>query len=450
MINRSELLDKGTDRSRKVKTHVLLSLIYRGVNLLLGLIMLPLVLSYVNNEEYGIWVTLFSIITLFQFIDVGLDGGFRNKFAISLAKKNNEDAKYYVSTTYAATCIIATFVFIALFTANFYINWVEVLNTSDIYGNNLKILFLFVLGSFLLTLMLKTVITMLVADQKPSIPNLTSLIQKILQVISVWLLIILTKGSLLKLGITFSIIPVVVLLFFNIYYFSTLYESYRPRFKYIKISYLKDIMNLGIKFFIIKIAVVVLFATDNIIITQLFGPEDVTTYQVANKYFGMGLMLFLIPTQAIWSAVTEAYHKDDFKWIKKAVNKMIKLWLILFIVILVMLLTYPFIFKLWLNGKVIVPYSLSIGWASFVLLQSFNAIFVNVINGIGKVKIQLFTAINTMIINIPLSIFFAKTLNLGVAGIIYATSVSIIISIVLRLVQYRKLMNGTATGVWNE
>ena len=44
-------------------------------------------------------------------------------------------------------------------------------------------------------------------------------------------------------------------------------------------------MNIGLDFFIIQIASIILFSTDNFIITQLFGPEQVTPYNIALKYF---------------------------------------------------------------------------------------------------------------------------------------------------------------------
>lgn len=440
----------GEDRSKKAKRHISLSLIYRFGDILLGFILVPLILKYITNEEYGIWLILYSITSMLRFMDVGLDGGLRNKFAVCLAENKNEDARHYLSTAFVALSIISISVLSIFLIINPFLDWVKILNTNYLYQNTVSWLVLLTFISFSLTLLLKIITTILLADQKPSFINLNNFLIKVFEIGILLFLLNTTEGSLLKLGVILSVVPVLILLIFNIYFFSTSYRKFIPSFKYVKMKYLKDIMNLGIKFFIIRIAVVVLFATDNIIITQLFGPSEVTVYQIAHKYFGVPLMIFLIFVQTIWSAVTEAYCKEDFIWIKRAVNKMVKLWLILVVIIIIMILCSSFVFDIWLQGKIIIPISLSIGWSAFVILQTFNSIFVNVINGIGKVKIQLYTAINTMIINIPLSIFFARTLNMGTVGVIYATSVSITISIVLRLIQYKKIMNRTAKGVWNE
>ena len=56
----------------------------------------------------------------------------------------------------------------------------------------------------------------------------------------------------------------------------------------------------------------------------------------------------------------------------------------------------------------------------------------------------------SIIINIPLSIFFAEELSFGVSGVILATTVSILISAILSPIQYYKIINFKATGLWNK
>ena len=52
-------------------------------------------------------------------------------------------------------------------------------------------------------------------------------------------------------------------------------------------------------------------------------------------------------------------------------------------------------------------------------------IFVNFINGVGKIRLQLITASISIIINIPLSILFVRTFGMGIEGIVLATCVSL-------------------------
>lgn len=443
-----DFFTKGHPRSLKAKKHISLSFLYRGMDVFLGLLLVPIVLNYLDTERYGIWLVLFSFTMWFNFMNIGLEQGLRNKFAESLARGEKEKARYYVSTCYAAIGIISLLFFGLFLIINPFLNWTILLNTSAGLKEELSILALFVFGSFSVTFILKIITTILIADQKPSIADLKNLFEKIFKFLIILVLIYTTKGSLLKLGISYSVAPIIILTVFSIYYFTTDYKEFRPSLKYVDFSYLKDLMNLGVKFFIINIAVVILFTTDNIIIAQLFGPEHVTPYEITKKYFGIPLMLFMIVVQPFWSAVTEAYQKEDCQWIKNSVNKLIKIWIIFAILTIGMLLISSSVYKIWIGDKVFISFQLSACWALFVILQSLNSIFTSFINGAGKIYIQVITSINSIVVNIPLSIIFSKTLNMGISGVIFATTISIIIGLTARVIQYKKIITNTDRGFW--
>lgn len=457
MLNISGLIDnikkyfvKGHARDKLIKKNILFSYVYKALDICLGFLLVPLVLSYLNEEQYGVWLLLFSLTGYFSFMDVGLSHGLRNKFAEAKAKDEVEKLRYYVSTTYALLAIIGSVFFIVFFIVNSFVNWERILNTKIILNDDLATLSLFVFGAFSLQFVFKIILTILTADQRPSIINLQGFLIKCLQVATILVLIKFTEGSLLMLGAAFSMIPIVSLIGLTIYYFNKDYKYIRPKMAYIDFSYLKDIMNVGIKFFFITVAAIVLFSTDNLIITQLYGPEQVTPYQIANKYFGMSLMLFAIIVQPLWSAVTDAFHKDDFDWIKNTMKKMTKIWLLFSAGTLFMLIISPYFFKIWLGDKVHISLTLSFFWFVFIVIQSYNMIYTYFINGVGKLKVQLYITLFSILFNIPASIFLAKTLNMGVSGVIMATTISMLLSAVVKTIQYNKIINLRAHGVWNK
>jgi len=209
-------------------------------------------------------------------------------------------------------------------------------------------------------------------------------------------------------------------------------------------------MHLGINFFIISIDGVVLFTTDNIIITQLYGPELVTPYMIASRYFGISFMLFIIVVQPLWSAVTDAYSKNDFKWIKNIMIKLRKIWFLSAVMTLLMLIISPFIFKLWLADQVKISILLSLSWTLFIIIRNYTSIYTQFINGVGKLKIQLIITLFSIIFNIPASIFLAKYVGMGISGVITATTISVLISSIFKTIQYHKIINNTARGIWNK
>ena len=82
-------------------------------------------------------------------------------------------------------------------------------------------------------------------------------------------------------------------------------------------------MGLGGRFFIMQLSSIIIFTTDNLLITQLFGPAEVTVYDVVYKLFSLisiGHNIILLP---LWSGFTDAYVKSDIKWIRKTLKKLI-------------------------------------------------------------------------------------------------------------------------------
>jgi Na+-driven multidrug efflux pump len=85
----------------------------------------------------------------------------------------------------------------------------------------------------------------------------------------------------------------------------------------------------------------------------------------------------------------------------------------------------------------------------YVNVLAMGNIFVVFINGVGKVQLQLIVGIICAILNIPLSYYFAHNLGLGSAGVILASIVCIAYGPVLAPIQFKKIIKGTATGIWN-
>jgi O-antigen/teichoic acid export membrane protein len=110
-------------RSKKLKRNIAGSLLVKGGSIAIGLVLIPMTIHYVSPPQYGIWLTLSSIIGWFSFFDIGFGHGLRNKFAEAVAKGDVELAKTYVSTTYAILTLIVTAVFLLFFAINPFLNW---------------------------------------------------------------------------------------------------------------------------------------------------------------------------------------------------------------------------------------------------------------------------------------------------------------------------------------
>ena len=77
----------------------------------------------------------------------------------------------------------------------------------------------------------------------------------------------------------------------------------------------------------------------------------------------------------------------------------------------------------------------------YSIVMCWCGIFATILNGMGKVQFQVYYTTVLMILNIPLSIFLAKYLNLGIIGIPIATIICMAIGGILITYQYYYILN---------
>jgi len=337
---------------------------------------------------------------------------------------------------------------VAFFIVNPFLNWTKILNTTPELAGELSILALIVFVFFCLRFIFQLLSTVLAANQEPAKGSFIELMGSMASLLLIFILTKTTSGSLIYLGGILSFTPVFVLIISSIWFYRNDYKKFAPSFKMIKFKYAKDLMSLGLKFFIIQIAALVLFNTDNIIIIQLFGSKYVTTYNVSFKLFSILVMVFNIIATPLWSAFTEAYTKNDLDWIKATIKTLEKIWLFLILFTIILLLISPYLFKLWLGDKVQVPFVLSMAMSSYVIVSIWQTIHVFFLNGIGKVKLQLYLVIFSSLINIPMAIFLGR--KFGLVGITITSTILFAIMGIVFSIQTRKILNNTATKIWNE
>lgn len=440
----------GHARSVKAKKQIVFSFGLKGISILINLAYVPLLLDYLGKEEYGIWLTLTSVVTWFSFFDIGLGNGLRNNFALAVAKGNNILARKYVSTTYALLTVIFSSVLVVFIITAFFINWASVYNTISVSSAILLNVSVIVFSFFFLRFIFQLIGVILMADQKPSINNSFNVISNLLCLIIIYILKKTMASSLPLLGFVLSGVPVIVFFIASIYLFKTRYKQYSPSLKYIDFSESKSLLNLGFKFFLLQASGIIMYSTTNMLITQFSSPSDVTVYNVSYKMFSVFIMIYGIILTPMWSATTEAFALNDFDWIRNFVKKMQLIGFSLVIFIGVVLAYSNQIYFLWVGNRIIVPIEISILVALGGVMYVLTGAYVSFQNGIGKIKLTLYWVVIQTIAYLPLAFIFARTLKLGFAGILIAGIICELPVKYVQIRQYTKIINHKAIGIWNQ
>ena len=444
-----KFLNKGQTRSIKAKKNILASFLIRGISIGISLVLVPLTINYINSSQYGIWLTLSSIIGWFSFFDVGLTQGLRNKFAEARVNGNDALAQIYISTTYAILTIIFSIVLTIFLICNRFLNWAHILNISENMQSEVSILAIIVFSYFCLQFVLRIITTVLIANQQPAKSSLIDLLGQFISLVFVIILVKTTHGSLLKLGIALCISPFLVLLGANVFFFNGAYKRYKPSFSKVDFSYAKGLFNLGLIFFVIQIAGVIQFETANIIIARNFSTAKVTSFNIVYKYFNVLNMVFMIFITPFWSASTEAYIKNDFQWIKNGIKKYNQLNIGMFIIGFIMLLFSGTIYRLWLGqGKVSIDFSLSLCGFLFFNVGMFGSKYVNFLNGINALRMQFWTSIISPFLYVAVSLILIKYFKLGVYSLFVAAIIANVNAFLVAPLQYYKIIIKGKKGIW--
>jgi O-antigen/teichoic acid export membrane protein len=436
-------------RSKNIAINILLSFIFRTVSIICNLIIVPVTLKYLDTYKYGVWLILLSIIGWFNVFDLGLGNGLRNKLAETLALKQYEKSKIFVSTTYAYLLIIFAVFFILFLAINFFVNWNNILNSSLIDEKEIDLLVFIVFFTFLIRFVLQIVNIIGMALQKSFIPDLINAIINVLTLLTVIIINFFSYSSLIIYGISISIIPIIVLLFFNLFFFKK-YIFLKPSFKSINMKEGKDLMKVGIKFFVIQLSALILFSSQNIVITQYLGPENVTKYNIVYKYFSIIIMLNSIIISPFWSGFTDAFVLRDYDWIKRIMKKVNQYSLLLSFCVLLMIIFSDLIYKIWLNQDLGISFISSLFMGLYTIITIIQTPFVSFINGTGKIKVQLIYGIILAIINIPLLIFFINLDSFNITGAFITLCIVSLPSLIIWPFQFKKIIYETNTkeSIW--
>ena len=415
------------------------SILYKIFGIIASFLVVPVMVHYLGHEKYGIWSTLLSIISWVLLFDLGLSNGTRNKVAETLALNNKKKARIYISTSYFSIGALSFVIYLLIFIASGLIDWQVVFNTKAESSEDLckiiRIVSFFILFNFIISI----VNNLYHAVQKSSAVVFGQFLTNISTLIFVYLLSKIVTQNIIYLAWVYGLVLVNSTMIMSFYFYKK-NPDLIPALRHIKKDKINDLLELGIKFFIIQLSGLVIFTTDKIIITQLFGPEFVTPYDIVFKLFSIVIIANFIIVTPLWSAFTEAFTNNDYVWINSVINKF-NLSMIPFIIFTVLLvLASPFIIKIWIGDDIYIPSSMLVSMGGFVIINTWNNNYASFVNGIGLIKPQMYSAILAGIINIPVSIFLAKNMGMHTSGIILGTILSLSIGGVVVFVQTRFIL----------
>lgn len=411
-----------------IKANMVLSGITKPLSMIVSFIYVPIVLNYLGVEKFGIWSTILSILSWISYFDIGIGNGLRNKL-VEKIEKSKLESKILVSTAYFFITVIIAIIYIIIIIIAKSLNWNSIFGVTTI-NESIFLVITVSLTFICLNFIISLCKSILYALQQAA---LVSWMELSIQLINLTLVLLVSKfitQNLLLMACIYGFSLVFVNMIASIILFYH-YPEIKPSIKFFRFEVGKEITNLGIQFFIIQISALILFTTDNLIISNLYGASDVTPYSTVNKIFSAVFSFYSAIITPLWSSFTLAKSRFDFNWMKKIYKRLH--WVMLPFICGTFFLAFLFkdISYLWLKSHL--NYADGLIWigAIYCILTIWCNTYAAIGNGIGLMRISIFTAVTQAIINIPLSLLFAIEYEMESAGVLLGTVISMGVSAII-------------------
>lgn len=435
--------------SDNIKKNIFGGLMIKGLSIIVNLLYVPLLIHYLDSERYGIWIALTSFLTWFQFFDIGIGNGLRNKLTKALVDKDFVVAKKLTSTSYVLVFIIFCVVALIYASIGFSINWTGFLNVKIVSNHELQVLTLIVFTSLCFTFVVQLIQPILFAIQKAAFSSAFPAIANLIGFILIYFLSKTSLPPLITAGVVLSVVPFITFAVGSIILFNTTLKHIKPGIKFVDFAYGRSIASLGLKFLFIQIAAVILNSSTSLILIKMFGANQVTVYNIVFKYFQVIIILNSIVVTPMWSGFTEVLARKDYTWIKNAIKKINKISALLSIGILLMALVSPWVFELWIGDKVKIPLAITFTLAIYFIQIVFISVYNMFINGSGKIKLSMYFTAFEIVAYIVLAYVLSKYV-MGVYGVIVASIITKTFTFILQYVQVNRIIEEKATGIWDQ
>jgi O-antigen/teichoic acid export membrane protein len=429
--------DRTDNYLKQLKASFLFKVLAIGASFLI----IPIMIRYLGNEQYGIWSTLLSIISWIVLFDIGIGNSLRNKISEALVKDDKKKARDYISTAYVLIGLISVVLLISFLIASSFIPWQRFFNTSILSNHELESVVNITASFLFINFWLSLINQVFNGIQKTSFVVFNQFLSNTLALIFTYVLYLYFETSLWKLAFVYGSSLLLSSLLLSLWFYRK-NQEFIPQVKYYVHKYTKSITSLGFQFFIIQIAVVAIFTTDKILITQLFSPEYVTSYDVVFKLFSVITIAHSLLMAPLWSAYSDAYHREDFGWIKRTIKNQLKIYLLIVLATIGLIFLAKPVISIWIGKDFVIDNTLIIVMGLFVLVSTWNNIYAYFLNATNKLDTQIKTSIIAIFINIPLSIILVKYLGFGMYGVVIGTILSLSLFAIFGPLQTYRILKG--------
>jgi O-antigen/teichoic acid export membrane protein len=204
----------------------------------------------------------------------------------------------------------------------------------------------------------------------------------------------------------------------------------RPRLRLLSLHKALDLLSTGWSFLLIQAAAMVVFSTDNIIVSHYLGAAEVTPYSVTWRVVSLGSVLQALVFPALWPAYAEARARGEVAWIRRTFAIAMRTTIALNVAWAVFLVVFgQFGIRLWAGHAAVPQRSLLVAMAFWSVIAGFMTAQSCLLGALNRTRVQAVASALAAVVNVALSIVLV--VRIGSLGVILGTIISYLIVLVV-------------------
>jgi O-antigen/teichoic acid export membrane protein len=197
----------------------------------------------------------------------------------------------------------------------------------------------------------------------------------------------------------------------------------KPNPSLVSFSLANELLNSGVGFFILQVAGLIAFNSDNLIITHFLGAAEVAPYSVTWRLAGYSAVLQTAVFPSLWPAYSEAYAARDFVWLRRTYWRAVRVALGSTAVAVVILALFGRGLISWYVAPSAVPgESLLLAICAWTLINSVMDLQYCLLIATNRVKLLGTLSAAAAVVNILISIYLVQ--RIGSLGVVFGTILS--------------------------
>ena len=419
-----------TSRVARLLRAVLSGGVARVVSSAITLLSLPLAVRYLGAERYGVWATIATTAVWINLLDLGIANTLTNKISQAYARNDKQYAARFFANALVLTAAMAGLAAIAGAWLLRVVNWTRLLNVGPrVNAGEVRHTIAVAIALMLLALPCNLVNKVLAGYQElhrsnyaacaGAVAGLCGLGLGIALRVSMPVLFVLSAGCL-----TFANLAMLVFVVGS----QKPWLRLRPRL--VDGGAVRELLSSGSSFLLIQVAAVVVFSSDNVIVSHYLGPAEVTPYSVTWRLVGLAAVLQSLVFPALWPAYAEAHAKRDYAWIRRTFA--LTMWGVVglnLICAAALLLFGRGVIRLWAGAAAVPSRPLLVAMCVWALISGCMTFESCLLAALNRTRAQAVLSIVAAAVNILLSVMWVQ--RIGSLGVIAGTIVSYVVVLVV-------------------